>query len=68
MSKDVEIEVDYDSETVTITNPDGVYDYEMTKDIMNLVDFLVKGGSGYSVYSQEDEWLEELRRDPWTVI
>lgn len=68
MSRDVEIEIDYDSRTVTITNPEGVYDYDMTKEIMDKVDFLIEGGAGYSVYSQEEEWLEELRRDPWTVI
>lgn len=69
MSRDVEIEVNYDSRTVTITNPEGVYDYDMDDDkIANLVNFLVEGGAGYSVYSQEQEWLEELEADPWTVI
>lgn len=69
MSRDVEIEVNYDSRTVTITSESGVYDYDMDDEkVISKVDFLVKGGAGYSVYSQEQEWLEELEADPWTVI
>ena len=69
MSRDVEIELDYDARAVTIINRDGIYEYDMDKEgIMDTVDFLIEGGAGYSVYSQEEEWLEELRRDPWTVI
>jgi len=53
---------------VTITNESGVYDYDAKKDVMDTVDFLIEHGASYSVYSQEEIWLEELRRDPWTVI
>lgn len=61
MARDVEIELNYDSRTVTITNPDGVYDYDMDDDkIAGLVDFLVKGGAGFSVYSQEQEYEVEF--------
>ncbi len=55
MSRDVEIELNYDENTVTITNESGVYEYDMTKDVMDAVDFLIEGGTGYSVYSQEEE-------------
>ncbi len=60
MAKDVEIELDYDEEVVTIVTTDGVYEYDMTNDKMDLAEFLVEGGAGYSVYSQEDEWTIEV--------
>jgi hypothetical protein len=66
MARDVEIEVNYNAGTVTITSQSGVYDYGM--DVMDTVHFLVEHGADYSVYSQEEEWLEELELDPWTVI
>ena len=60
MARDIEIELDYDEEVVTIVTPDGVYDYDMTDDKMDLADFLVEGGAGYSVYSQQDDWIAEV--------
>ncbi|MFZ3059442.1 MAG: hypothetical protein WA102_06835 [Candidatus Methanoperedens sp.] len=60
MARDVEIELDYDSQTVTIVNPDGVYSYDMTDDILKLANDLLEGGAGYSVYSQEDTWTEQI--------
>lgn len=60
MARDVEIELNYDSMTVTITTAEGVYDYDWSDEILTKVDFLVKGGAGYSVYSQEvEEWIPE---------